>query len=122
MERRATSLSLPGVGPVEDQAEATTQSRHTATSSVGSKQKRDTVPVNMEKEYPLTNAMLKMIRDALPVPNSGFLKRDNSSAEGIPSASSVFNTLSPDTQSTLKDTVRYGIALIMKEAAWALSP
>ena len=122
VERKAMPQSIPGAGQTDGQAQATVHSEQTTKSSSWPNKKRDPVLANIEKEYPLTHAMLKVIRDALPVPEEGLRKRDNSSIDGIPSASSVFNSLSPDTQSMLKDTMRYGIALVMKQGAWALSP
>lgn len=113
---------LPSIRQRGDEAESTLHSQQTTTTSSFGNEKRDPLPASIEKEYPLTHAMLKAIHDALPVSDRGVQKRDNSSGSGIPSASSAFNSLSPETQSMLKDTVRYGIALVMKQGAWALSP
>ena len=116
--REASPQFLPGAGETAEQAEGTISTER-SNRFAPPKDKRASTPFNIEEDFPLTHAVLKMIRDAVPEPNDGLHKRQNSSdGSGI----SGISSLSPEAQSTLKDTMRYGIALVMKTGAWALSP
>ncbi len=120
--REASPEWLPGAGQTAEQAEGTI-SREQSNPSLGPpREKRDSVPANIEEEFPLTHAVLKMIRDAIPEQDDGLHKRQNSSSSSDGSGISGLSSLSPQMQSTMKDTIRYGIALVMKTGAWALSP
>ncbi len=118
--REASPQWLPGAGETADQADSTIASEQGGSwSSWPWKDKRDSAPLNIEKDFPLTHAVMMMIRDAIPEQDNGLHKRQNSSD---PSGIKGLSNLDPQTQSTLKDTIRYGIALVMKTGSWALSP
>ena len=121
VESEMVSPRPSSAGQSELQTDATSQGRQASTISNWPKEKRASQATDQEDNLPLTNAMLKIIRDAMPVLEEGLQKRQNSNST---SASGILgiNSLSPDTQSMLKDTIRYGIALVMKTGSWALSP